>query len=162
MMLNRYTRRAKKHQIEIARVMKSLAKKNGFEMLRKEKMYSRYRMWNRRIMRTDWKSIIRRVDDNVEIPPQHTSEECSRCGCINKDLNNSKVFRCVSCGLTMDRQLNAAINLYLKMEGVPYKIGWWDNNILQTLVGGYFLTGAELKAPNELVRGLYDALKPKL
>jgi hypothetical protein len=29
-------------------------------------------------------------------------------------------------------------------------------------VGGYFLTGAELKAPDELVRALYDVVKPKL
>jgi hypothetical protein len=29
-------------------------------------------------------------------------------------------------------------------------------------VGGYLLTGAEQKAPDELVRRLYDAVKPKL
>jgi hypothetical protein len=61
-----------------------------------------------------------------------------------------------------NRVLNAAINLYLRMEGVPHQISWWDNKVLPSLVGGYFLTGAELKAPDELVRGLYDAVKPKL
>jgi putative transposase len=104
------------------------------------------RLWNRRVMRTDWRSITRRVDDSVELPPQHTSETCSRCGWANKDLNGG-IFRCGSCGLTIDRQLNAAINLYLRMEGVPHQISWWDNNVLPPLVGGYFLTGAELKAP---------------
>ena len=29
-------------------------------------------------------------------------------------------------------------------------------------MGGYFLTGAELKASDELVRELYEAVKPKL
>jgi hypothetical protein len=29
-------------------------------------------------------------------------------------------------------------------------------------VGGYLLTGAEQKAPDEPVRRLYDAVKPKL
>jgi putative transposase len=163
--LSKYSRRernrARKHQIEIARIMKSLARVNGFERLKKEKMYSRYRMWNRRVMRTDWRSIMRRVDGSVELPPQHTSRICSRCGCINKDLNRS-IFRYIGCGLTIDRQLNASINLYLKMEVVPHKTGWWDNNILQSLVGGYFLTGAEQNAHNELVSVLYDALKPKL
>jgi hypothetical protein len=72
------------------------------------------------------------------------------------------MFRCERCGLTVDRQLNAAINLYLRMEGVPHQSNWWDERILPTLVGGYFLTGAELKAPDELVRGLYDAVKPQL
>jgi len=163
--LSKYSRRernrARKHQLEIARVMKSLAKVNGFERLRKEKMYSRSKTWNRRIMRTDWRAIRRLVDGNIELSPQHTSEECSRCGCINRDLNGS-IFRCGSCGLTIDRQLNAAINLYLRMEGVPHQMSWWDNNVLPSLVGGYFLTGAELKAPDELVRGLCDAVKPKL
>jgi hypothetical protein len=36
---------------------------------------------------------------------------------------------------------------------------WWNRHILPTLMGGYFLTGAEQKAPDELVRGLYDAVK---
>jgi putative transposase len=164
MVLNKYSRRernrVRKHQIEIARVISSLAKVNGFEKLRKERMYSRSRVWNRRIMRTDWRAV-RRLVDGVELPPQYTSEECSRCGCINKDLNGS-VFRCENCRLTIDRHINAAINLYLRMEGVPHQIKWWDGNVLPTLVGGYFLTGAERKAPNELVRRLYDVVKPKL
>ena len=163
--LSRYSRRernrARKHQIEIARVMKSLAGINGFERLGKEGMYSRSRVWNRRVMRTDWRSIMRRVDGSVELPPQHTSETCSRCGWANKDLNGG-IFRCGNCGLTIDRQLNAAINLYLRMEGVPHQISWWDNNVLPSLVGGYFLTGTELKAPDELVRELHEAVKPKL
>jgi putative transposase len=164
--LSKYSRRernrARKHQIEIARVVKSLAKVNGFEGLRKEKMYSRSKVWNRRIMRTDWRAIRKLVDRSVELPPQRTSEECSRCGCINKDQNWSKVFKCGGCGLTIDRQLNAAINLYLKMEGVPHQPDWWDKHILPTLVGGYFLTGAEQRASNELVRKLNEAAKPKL
>ena len=164
--LSKYSRRernrARKHQVEVARVVKSLADINGFERLKKEKMYLKSKMWNRKIMRTDWRAIRRLVDGNVELPPQHTSEECPRCGCINRDLNRSKVFRCGSCGLTIDRQLNAAINLYLKMEGVPHQIQWWDKHILPTFMGGYFLTGAELKASDELVRKLYEAVKPKL
>jgi putative transposase len=164
--LSKYSRReinrARRHQIEIARVMKSLAKINGFESLRKERMYSRSKVWNRRVTRTDWRSIMRRVNCRVELSPQHTSDKCSRCGYSNKDLNGSSIFRCESCGLTIDRQLNAAINLYLKMEGVPHQMSWWDNNILPTLLSGYFLTGAERKVPNELVRGLHEAVKPKL
>ena len=29
------------------------------------------------------------------------------------------LYECRKCGLRMDRQLNAAINLYLQMEGLP-------------------------------------------
>ena len=68
------------------------------------------------------------------------------------------------CGLRLDRQLNAAINLYmrmrfgyivkrvggkksiqLRMEGASQK-AWWDTVVLPSLVGGCVLTrggGAE-------------------
>ncbi|MGC9145951.1 MAG: hypothetical protein ACP5GS_07580, partial [Nitrososphaeria archaeon] len=62
----------------------------------------------------------------------------------------------------IDRQLNAAVNVYMRMEGVPHSAVWWDATVLPALVGGYVLTGAELKAPDEPVRELYDAVKPKL
>ncbi len=40
-----------------------------------------------------------------------SSKKCSMCGCINKDLNLSdRVYKC-DCGLVIDRDLNAAINL---------------------------------------------------
>jgi hypothetical protein len=68
--LSKYTRRernrARKHQVEIARVMNSSAEVNGFERLRKERMYSRSGVWNRRVMRTDWRAIMRRVDGSTD------------------------------------------------------------------------------------------------
>ena len=97
----------------------------------------------------------------------------------NKDLNGA-VFECGGCGLRINRQLNAAINLYmrmsfgyivkwvggrkrveLRMEGASQK-AWWDRVVLPSLVGGCVLTGAERKTPDELVRGLHEAVKPKL
>ena len=38
----------------------------------------------------------------------------------------------------------------------------WDKHIPPTLMGGYFLTRAEQKAPDELARQLYGVVKPKL
>jgi transposase len=64
-----------------------------------------------------------------------TADARSRCGWVDKDLRGSAAFRCESCGLTMDGQPNAAINLYLRMEGVPRQREWWDGNVLPTLVG---------------------------
>ncbi|PSN87211.1 hypothetical protein B9Q03_10960, partial [Candidatus Marsarchaeota G2 archaeon OSP_D] len=80
----------------------------------------------------------------------------------------------------IDRQLNAAINLYmrltfgyttnwedgkkrveLRMEGAPQR-DWWDRVVLPSLLGGCVLTGAERKTPDELVRELHEAVKPKL
>jgi hypothetical protein len=45
------------------------------------------------------------------------------------------VFRC---GLRVERQLNAAVNLYLQMEGLPHDPEWFDK-----VVGGFALTGEE-------------------
>jgi len=84
------------------------------------------------------------------------------------------------CGLRINRQLNAAINLYmrltfvyttnwedgkkrveLRMEGASQR-EWWNNVVLPSLLGGCVLTGAELNGTNELVRELHEAVKPKL
>jgi putative transposase len=41
-----------------------------------------------------------------------SSKRCSECGWIDADLTLSdRTFRCVQCGLVLDRDLNAAINL---------------------------------------------------
>jgi putative transposase len=139
----------------------SLGCMHGFEDLDKSGMLRWNRRWNRELSHTDWKTIVDLMSykSNVElIDPYHTSKECSRCGCINQDLNGV-VFRCVNkdCGLKINRQHNAAINIYLRMEGLPHNIGLFDENI----VSGFTQTGAELKGTNELVRSLYDTMKPQ-
>ncbi len=167
--LKKYSKRernmARKHQIEIARVISSISGNNGFEDLNKESMYGNSKVWNRTVSRTDWKGITNRLTQVgcsvVEIQPAYSSKTCSRCGWINRDLRGA-TFECKACGLKIDRQLNAAINLYLRMEGVPHNADWWDRNVLPSLVGGYFLTGAERNGANELVRSLDEAVKPKL
>ena len=41
-----------------------------------------------------------------------SSKQCSSCGAIKKDLKlKDRVYHCPSCGLEMDRDLNAALNL---------------------------------------------------
>jgi transposase len=69
----------------------------------------------------EYKSDVDLVD------PYHTSKDCSRCGCTNKDLNGEK-FVCVNknCGLAIDRQFNAPINVYIGMEGLSQNTGRFD------------------------------------
>jgi Transposase and inactivated derivatives len=182
---NRERNRARKHQLESARVIQSVAGVVGLEELKKHGMYTRSRLWNRMISRSDWRSISRILKERLgeakvkELDPYGSSFYCSRCGWENKDLNGA-VFECKECGLRIDRQLNAAINLYmrlrfgyttnwedgrkrveLKMEGASQR-EWWERVVLPSLLGGCVETGAELKGTNELVRFLNDALKPKL
>ena len=167
--LSKYSRRernrARKHQFEIARVVQSLCGSVSLEELSKQGMFSRSRVWNRRISRSDWRSIARILEERMggakvkELDPYDSSSSCSRCGWHNRDLNGAEVFECGGCGLRINRQLNAAINLYmrmrfgytvgwvrgkneveLRMEGASRRL-WWDHVVLPSLVGGCVPTG---------------------
>ncbi|PSN93855.1 hypothetical protein B9Q06_10925 [Candidatus Marsarchaeota G2 archaeon ECH_B_2] len=167
-------------------MIQSVAGVVGLEELKKQGMFTRSRIWNRRISRSDWRGIAKILEGRMgeagvkELDPYGSSSFCSRCGWWNRDLNGADIFVCGGCGLRINRQLNAAINLYmrltfgyttnwedgrkrveLRMEGASQK-EWWDRVVLPSLVGGCVLTGAELNGTNELVRGLHDAVKPKL
>jgi len=47
----------------------------------------------------------------VEVNPKRTSQICSDCGQIVKKSLSVRLHRCNSCGLEIDRDLNAAINI---------------------------------------------------
>jgi len=55
----------------------------------------------------------------IVIPRFHpSSKSCSNCGCINNNLKlTDRVWLCPNCGLTLDRDLNAAINILNKGLG---------------------------------------------
>lgn len=62
----------------------------------------------------DWKAELygRKV---VKVRPEYTSKTCSKCGCINHDLKlKNRIFECPMCGLRIDRDLNASINILKK------------------------------------------------
>ena len=67
-----------------------------------------------------WNKIIQYTTYRAEsagkmvilVDPKQTSQECSQCGNIKKDLKLSdRIYHCNVCGLTIDRDLNAAINV---------------------------------------------------
>ena len=56
----------------------------------------------------------------VEVNPAWTSKECHFCGSINNELTcNDRKWTCPSCGNTLDRDINAAINI----------LNRWDNGV---------------------------------
>ena len=49
----------------------------------------------------------------MPVNPMYTSRKCSECGNIRKDLELSDcIYHCSSCGLIIDLDLNAAINIH--------------------------------------------------
>jgi len=51
------------------------------------------------------------------INPKNTSRTCSRCGYINGNLKEKKILECENCGLKINRDLNAAINIGMALCG---------------------------------------------
>ena len=45
---------------------------------------------------------------------EYTSKTCGKCGIINKTLGGKKIFKCETCNLVIDRDVNGARNILLK------------------------------------------------
>ena len=95
---------------------------HGFEDLNKQGMYNRSKKHNRNIAKQNWKMIIQCMGYKSKVKlvnPKNTSSTCSMCGGRMLKLRKGQVVKCKKCGLTLDRQLCGAINIYLKMCGFP-------------------------------------------
>jgi putative transposase len=126
---------------------------HGFEHLGKNRMLNSSNEHNRNISKSDWKTITTLMSYKskvVLLNPKNSTRRCSRCGMVNAPKGAS--YECGRCGLRTDRQLNAAINLYLQMEGLPPTPRLFDE--LMEGWSGFTLTGDEAdEDPNELERG---------
>ena len=74
---------------------------------------------NRSILAQGWGVLTAQIRYKAEsagvgfvvVPPHHTSQECSGCGAIVQKALSVRVHRCTICGLTLDRDVNAALNV---------------------------------------------------
>ena len=72
------------------------------------------------ILDASWNELARQLSYKAEeagsvvlqIDPRNTSKACSNCGWINNDLTlKDRVFKCQSCGIEINRDVNAAKNI---------------------------------------------------
>jgi putative transposase len=63
-----------------------------------------------------------------EISPNGTSQICSQCGSIVKKSLSVRIHNCPYCGLSLDRDLNAALNILARAEPS------WRGGVLMPLV----------------------------
>ena len=74
---------------------------------------------NREIQSQTWRLIRQQLTYKAEwagrelvaVHPHYTSQTCSGCGEVDRESRIGKVFRCLACGLEMDADVNAAINI---------------------------------------------------
>ena len=100
----------------------SIAARNDiicFEDTNMERMVHNHHL-AKSILDASWNSLVRYTTYKAEsagkvvvpVDPRNTSRTCSRCGWIKEDLRLSdRMFHCDACGLDIDRDLNAAINI---------------------------------------------------
>lgn len=80
----------------------------------------------------------------VSVNPTYTSQRCSCCGWVKKTNRNGKSFHCTRCGLTIDADLNGAINISLNLPPIPEEVRRSRLN----LKGFYWLSGQESIVPD--------------
>ena len=74
---------------------------------------------NREILAQNWGMVRQQLAYKAEwagkrlvaVPPQYTSQDCSRCGQRNTGPTPGRLYHCENCGLALDRDENAAINI---------------------------------------------------
>jgi len=49
--------------------------------------------------------------DFIRVNPAYTSQTCNKCGLVDKKSRNGEKFLCTGCGMSMDADFNAAINI---------------------------------------------------
>ncbi|MEM4790973.1 MAG: transposase, partial [Thermofilum sp.] len=90
----------------------------AFEKLDKQSLVSKEmpKAARKRNSRVPWLTIQRKVAEKapvVRVSARNTSRTCPRCGWVSRE-DPGKVFHCKRCGLTMDRQRLAAVNVWLR------------------------------------------------
>ena len=110
------------------------------EDLDKEGMYNRDRGHNRRISLQNWRTIAKTLSYKVRIKkvdPRYTTRRCSRCGSLATIVEGGRVI-CRDCGLVIDRQVNAAVNIYLSGRKLKHRRELWETMIKPKLdLGDY-------------------------
>jgi len=100
---------------------------HGFENLEKQGMFGKCKIHNRVISKQNWKQIISLMSYKANVRllnPYNSTKTCPRCGGRMKH-RKGQVLECGKCRLIINRQLNASINLYLRMWGFPPSMKVW-------------------------------------
>ena len=74
----------------------------------------------KRFTEAAWATLVGKVESKakktdvrlIRVDPAYTTRTCSRCGHVGEGMPlTTRMFRCPGCGLEMDRDRNAALNI---------------------------------------------------
>ncbi|MCY4554449.1 MAG: transposase [Candidatus Poribacteria bacterium] len=129
----------------IAKTAYKLFHHNGFDVVVSEKLKPSNMVKNRYLAKSisdaswgmffDWCDWVAKRDGKHfhQVPPHHTSQTCSECCQKSKTKLklSERVFHCKSCGLKLDRDHNAAINI-LNRAACALRGEVWDTILYET------------------------------
>ena len=143
---------AKQHDIIACQRLDFLAKTvyklfhhRGFDVVVSEKLKPSNMVKNRHLAKSisdaswgmffDWLTWVAKRDGKHfhQVPPHHTSQTCSGC-CQKSPVKlklSQRTFRCKSCGLKLDRDHNAALNI-LHRAACALRGEVWDTILCET------------------------------
>lgn len=84
-----------------------------------KKMYSFEKLYTYAISHYSFQTILlnkaKEYNANVKVVNEaYTTMTCGNCGVCNRKVGNSRVFNCLECGISIDRDLNGARNILIK------------------------------------------------
>ena len=99
------------------------------------------------------KILSKAIESGVQTqlqPSTYRSQRCSGCGIVRKSNRRGKIYECKFCGLSIDADLNGALNHEIELPPLPYDIRQMKLNISGfrwNPEGIFNLSGEELTVP---------------
>jgi len=94
---------------EVSKMTPRMSRKIGTKSVRQMLGWSHYALKQRLLQKA------KRYSVNVYIRgEEYTSKTCTNCLKIKDNLKSAKVYKCSSCGMVLDRDLNGARNIFTK------------------------------------------------
>ena len=57
----------------------------------------------------------------LEVSESYTTKTCCNCGNVNFDLTTENIYECANCNLSIDRDINGAICIFIKNHSLVLK-----------------------------------------
>jgi len=75
--------------------------------------------FNNKLQRWNYPKVIHKLEklseeqgiNLVKVSPNYTSQTCSKCGFIHRENRRGEVYQCINCGIILDADYNASLNI---------------------------------------------------